>query len=185
MSPQSSFQGACQPWEEGSRVWKFERNGKWDFVSNVLHSQGPGKRGGGCSAWARANIVSVPKRWVLGTTPLIGRSVGKSKPGCSLLLCQQRQRDDVPAETFANLYKWSILYTKNKKNRRSFNITNAKSGVEVWCTTAGPQGQVPSFWKSSLLGLRTTFLLNASVVTIIMQILTIWQFNNLIKFNET
>lgn len=31
----------------GSGVWKFERNGKWDFAGNVLHSQRPGKRGGG------------------------------------------------------------------------------------------------------------------------------------------
>lgn len=86
-------------------VWKFERNGKWDFVSNVLHSQGPGKRGGGCSAWVCANIVSVPKRWVLGTTPLTGRSVGKSKPGCSLLLHQQRQRGDRSIEVSADLYE--------------------------------------------------------------------------------
>lgn len=118
MSPQSPFQGACQPWEWGAGVWgvwRFERNGKWDFVGNVLHSQGPGKRGGGCSAWVCANIVTVPKCLVLGTTPLTGGSVGKSKPGCSLLLHPQRQRGGVSAEASANLYKWNVLWVNKRQ----------------------------------------------------------------------
>jgi len=111
-------------------VWRSERNGKWDSVSNVLHSQGPGKRGGGCSAWVCANIVTVPKRWVLGTTPLTGRSVGKPKPGCSSLLRRQRQGGGVSAEASANLHKWNVLWVnKNQDNYKEFLYYNC---IMVW-----------------------------------------------------
>lgn len=93
MSPQSSFRGARQREEgvggarrgkgRGPGVWKFERNGKWDSGSDVLHSPRPGKRSGGFARLGpRANIVSVPERWVPRTTPLTqSRSVGKSQAG--------------------------------------------------------------------------------------------------------
>lgn len=101
MSPKSPFLGGMPAAGGGEQGCETLRGMGSGILLVMYYTPRALGKGVGGSAWVCANIVTVPKRWVLGTTPLTGRSVGKSKPGCSVLLRQQRQRHDVPAEASA------------------------------------------------------------------------------------
>lgn len=73
MSPQFPFLGACQPWERkrgGQGCESLRGMGSGILLVMYYTPRALGKGVGGVQLWVCANIVTVPKRWALETTPL-------------------------------------------------------------------------------------------------------------------
>lgn len=62
--------GAHHPWKEGEQGCESLRGMESGILLVMYYTHSPGKRGGGCSVWVFANVVTVPKYWGLATTPL-------------------------------------------------------------------------------------------------------------------